>query len=142
VFATDPRFATITSRSRHIDEIYAMVTTYMTQRTTAEWVDLLSAIDIPVEPLRTIEELVDDPHLAASGFFQTQMHPTEGPLRQPGVPTVFSQSPAVVGRPAPRLGEHSREILRDAGYATAPIDALLAAKITSEPRTALEEIEP
>lgn len=142
VFTTDPRFATITSRSRHIDEIYAMVTAYMTQRTTAEWVELLSAIDIPVEPLRTIEELVDDPHLAARGFFQSQQHPTEGPLRMPGVPTVFSKTPAAVGRPAPRLGEHSREVLRDAGYATEAIDALLAANITSEPRPALEEIEP
>jgi crotonobetainyl-CoA:carnitine CoA-transferase CaiB-like acyl-CoA transferase len=142
IFTTDSRFATITSRTRHIDEIYAMVTAYMTQRTTAEWVELLSAIDIPVEPLRTIEELVDDPHLKARGFFQTQLHPTEGPLRMPGVPTVFSKSPAAVGGPAPRLGEHSREILREAGYATEAIDALLSANITSEPQTAQEEIEP
>jgi crotonobetainyl-CoA:carnitine CoA-transferase CaiB-like acyl-CoA transferase len=119
-----------------------MVTTYMTQRTTAEWVELLSAIDIPVEPLRTIEDLVDDPHLRVKGFFQTQQHPTEGPLRMPGVPTMFSKSPADIGGPAPRLGEHSRDILRDSGYATEAIDALLAAGITSEPRMAREEIEP
>jgi crotonobetainyl-CoA:carnitine CoA-transferase CaiB-like acyl-CoA transferase len=142
VFTGDPRFATITSRSKHIDEIYAMVTTYMTQRTTAEWVELLSAIDIPVEPLRTIEQLVDDPHLQAKGFFQMQQHPTEGPLRMPGVPTMFSKSPADIGGPAPRLGEHSRDILRAAGYATEAIDALVAAGITSEPRMAPEEIEP
>jgi crotonobetainyl-CoA:carnitine CoA-transferase CaiB-like acyl-CoA transferase len=119
-----------------------MVTTYMTQRTTAEWVELLSDIDIPVEPLRTIEQLVDDPHLQAKGFFQMQQHPTEGPLRMPGVPTMFSKSPADIGGPAPRLGEHSRDILRDSGYATEAIDALLAAGITSEPRMAREEIEP
>jgi crotonobetainyl-CoA:carnitine CoA-transferase CaiB-like acyl-CoA transferase len=142
VFSGDPRFTTITSRSKHIDEIYAMVTAYMTQRTTAEWVALLSAIDIPVEPLRTIEQLVDDPHLTAKGFFQTQLHPTEGPLRMPGVPTVFSKSPAAVGGPAPRLGEHSRGILRDAGYATEAIDAMLLAGITSEPRIARQEIKP
>jgi crotonobetainyl-CoA:carnitine CoA-transferase CaiB-like acyl-CoA transferase len=143
IFTGDPRFATITSRTRHIDEIYAMVTTYMTQRTTAEWVELLSAIDIPVEPLRTIEQLVEDPHLQAKGFFQMQQHPTEGPLRMPGVPTMFSKSPADIGGPAPRLGEHSRDILRAAGYATEAIDALVAAGITSEqPRMAAEEIEP
>ncbi len=141
IFSADPRFATITSRSRHIDEIYAMVTNYMTQRTTAEWVALLSAIDIPVEPLRAVEELVDDPHLVAKGFFQTQQHPTEGPLRMPGVPTTFSKSPAAVGGPAPRLGEHSREILRDAGYGPAAIDALLASGVTAEPR-ALEQDVP
>jgi crotonobetainyl-CoA:carnitine CoA-transferase CaiB-like acyl-CoA transferase len=143
IFTGDPRFATITSRTRHIDEIYAMVTTYMTQRTTAEWVALLSAIDIPVEPLRTIEQLVEDPHLQAKGFFQMQQHPTEGPLRMPGVPTMFSKSPADIGGPAPRLGEHSRDILRAAGYATEAIDALVAAGITSEqPLMAAEEIEP
>jgi crotonobetainyl-CoA:carnitine CoA-transferase CaiB-like acyl-CoA transferase len=142
VFTKDPRFATITSRTQHIDEIYAMVTAYMTERTTAEWVALLSAIDIPVEPLRTIEELVEDPHLEASGFFQTQLHPTEGPLRMPGVPTTFSRSPADVGGPAPRLGEHSRDILRAAGYPTEAIDALVAAGITSEPRMAPEEVRP
>jgi crotonobetainyl-CoA:carnitine CoA-transferase CaiB-like acyl-CoA transferase len=142
IFTTDPRFATITSRTTHIDEIYAMVTAYMTERTTAEWVALLSAVDIPVEPLRTIEQLVDDPHLKARGFFQTQQHPTEGPLRMPGVPTVFSKSPAAVGGPAPRLGEHSREILRNAGYAAETIDALLLSQVTSEPQPAQEEIEP
>ena len=139
IFTTDPRFATITSRSEHIDQIYAMVTAYMTLRTTAEWVALLSAVDIPVEPLRTIEDLVDDPHLNASGFFQTQPHPTEGLLRMPGVPTSFTKTPAAVGRPAPRLGEHSREILREAGYAPEAIDALLAAKITAEPQAVREE---
>jgi len=142
IFTGDPRFATITSRSEHIDEIYAMVTTYMTQRTTAEWVELLSAIDIPVEPLRSIEQLVDDPHLRAKGFFQMQQHPTEGPLRMPGVPTMFSKTPADIGGPAPRLGQHSRDILRAAGYATEAIDALVAAGITSEPRMAPEEIGP
>ena len=103
----------------------------------------LSAIDIPVEPLRTIERLVDDPHLQAKGFFQMQQHPTEGSLpTMPGVPTLFSKSPADIGGPAPRLGEHSRDVLRDAGYATEAVDALVAAGITSEPRMAPEEIEP
>jgi crotonobetainyl-CoA:carnitine CoA-transferase CaiB-like acyl-CoA transferase len=133
VFAGDPRFATITSRTTHIDELYAMVKVYMTQRSTAEWVALLSSIDIPVEPLRSIEQLVDDPHLQAKNFFAVQQHPTEGALRMPGVPTTFSKTPAAVGRPAPRLGEHSREILQEAGYATATIDALIAAKVTAEP---------
>jgi crotonobetainyl-CoA:carnitine CoA-transferase CaiB-like acyl-CoA transferase len=139
IFAKDPRFANMTSRTRHIDEIYAMVTGYMTQRTTAEWVELLSAIDIPVEPMRTVEELIEDPHLNAKGFFTAQSHPTEGSLRMPGVPTFFSKSPAAVGRPAPRLGEHSAEILRDAGYPPAAIDALFAAGVTSGPEAAREE---
>lgn len=114
----------------------------MTQRTTAEWVELLSAIDIPIEPPRTIEQLVDDPHLQAKGFLRIQQHPTEGSLRMPGVPTMFSKTPADIGGPAPRLGEHSRGILRDAGYPTEAIDALVAAGITSEPRMAPEEMEP
>ena len=138
-FASDPRFTNITSRTQHIDDIYAMVNAYMKQRTTAEWVELLSAADIPVEPLRSIEDLVHDQHLTAKGFFKTQQHPTEGRLRMPGVPTIFSKSPATVGGPAPRLGEHSREILREAGYTAENIDLMITDKITFEPCASAQE---
>jgi crotonobetainyl-CoA:carnitine CoA-transferase CaiB-like acyl-CoA transferase len=125
IFTCDPRFATITSRTQHIDEIYAMVTAYMKERTTAEWVELLSTADIPVEPLRTIEDLLHDPHLTAKGFFKTQHHPSEGQLRMPGVAMTFSKSHVDVSGPAPRLGEHSREILLEAGYVPEAIDAMM-----------------
>jgi len=140
IFTRDPRFATITSRTQHIDDIYAMVTAYMKERTTAEWVELLSTADIPVEPLRTIEDLLHDPHLTAKGFFKTQHHPSEGQLRMPGVAMTFSKSHVDVSGPAPRLGEHSREILLEAGYVPEAIDAMMMEKVSAEPRSPGPEV--
>ena len=132
VFTTDPRFATITSRTRHIDEIYAMVRDILCERTTAECLALLEAAEIPVAPLATIESLIEDPHLSAKGFFVNVQHPSEGALRMPGIPAQFSQSPASLGRPAPQLGEQSREILAEAGYDHGSIERLFAGGITAQ----------
>jgi crotonobetainyl-CoA:carnitine CoA-transferase CaiB-like acyl-CoA transferase len=129
-FADDPRFATLASRLRHIAEIYPMVAEFMRQHTTDECIALLDRLDIPVMRLNTVESLIDDPHLKAKGFFRAVEHPSEGPILQMAVPTQYSKTPAGPERLAPRLGEHSREVLRDAGYDDAAIDALVAARVT------------
>ena len=134
IIATDPRFASITSRTRHIDEIYAMVAQILRERTTAECIAVLEGAEIPVAPLNSIDDLIDDRHLAATNFFVEVQHPSEGALRMPGIAAQFSHSPGSANRPAPLLGEQSREVLGEAGYDDAAIDRLLAARVTAEPR--------
>ncbi|MFM7707032.1 MAG: CoA transferase, partial [Gammaproteobacteria bacterium] len=77
--------------------------------------------------VNTLEDLATDPHLVETGFWQFQDHPTEGRLRHPSFPVNFGATPAAITRPAPRLGEHTDEVLRAAGLDAATIAALKAA---------------
>ena len=132
VIAEDPRFADISTRTRHIGELYALVAEEMAKRTTAEWLEGLEAADIPVMPLNDLESLIADPHLAATGFFREEEHPSEGRIRTMTVPSRWSRTQPEPERPAPRLGEHSVLILKELGYDAARIDALLAAGVTRD----------
>ncbi|RYZ12996.1 MAG: CoA transferase, partial [Comamonadaceae bacterium] len=126
----DPRFATIGARTRHIGELYALVGEVMAQRSSAEWTALFEAADIAVMPLHTLDSLIDDPHLRAVGFFEEVEHPSEGRLRTMRVASTWSDSPPVVTRQAPRLGEHSAELLAEAGYAADEIARMARAGVT------------
>lgn len=120
----DPRFATIGERTKHIDALYRMVAEVMPTRTTAEWIEVLEAADMPVMQLHTIDSLMADPHLQSVGFFDVVDHPTEGAIRSMAIPSVWSKSSPQVSRQAPRLGEHSAEVLAEAGYSAADIRKL------------------
>lgn len=126
----DPRFADIGSRTRHIDELYAMVAEVMQSRDTDDWLEALTQADIPVMRLHTLESLMEDEHHVATGFVSTVEHPHEGAVRSIGVPTRWSKSAPQVARQAPLLGEHSAEILREAGYDEARIADLMARGVT------------
>jgi crotonobetainyl-CoA:carnitine CoA-transferase CaiB-like acyl-CoA transferase len=132
----DERFRDHASRIRHIREIYAEVAEIFATRTTAEWMALLDDADIPYTPLRTVEGLLDDPHLAATGFITHVEHPSEGTIKSMRTPTTWSDSKADSPRPAPVLGEHSLEILRELGLAEKSIDALFAEGIAHGPQAA------
>jgi crotonobetainyl-CoA:carnitine CoA-transferase CaiB-like acyl-CoA transferase len=123
----DKRFATLNDRVTNIDDTYSETAKTMATRTTAEWLDLFGATSVPTIVVNTLEGLTRDPHLEAVGFWQEVEHPTEGRLRMTRFPMTFSESPADVRRLQPRLGEHSREVLKEAGYADQEVDALLAA---------------
>jgi crotonobetainyl-CoA:carnitine CoA-transferase CaiB-like acyl-CoA transferase len=134
--ASDPRFATLALRLEHIDEVYAETGRILAQKTTAAWLEILGRTSVPVMVVNSLEDLMTDEHLVATGFWQSVEHPTEGPLRLPGVPMTFSETPGGVTRLPPRLGEHSREILGELGYAEAEIEALIAAGATATARDA------
>jgi len=126
----DSRFSTQANRAKHIGEIYDFLAGLMKGRTTAEWTALLEAADIPVSPLNSVEDVVSDPHLAASGFFSLEEHKGEGRQRSMRTPTDWSDSPPEALRPAPRLGEHSAEVLREAGYSDGEIAELARRGVT------------
>ena len=108
------QYASLKQRARQIDKVYALLAQTMLERTTQEWLTLFRKLDIPAAPLRTPQELFDNPHLKAVGLFETVQTP-QGPVRMPGVPTWFSRTPGKVAGPAPELGAHTREILADLG---------------------------
>jgi crotonobetainyl-CoA:carnitine CoA-transferase CaiB-like acyl-CoA transferase len=121
----EPRFATQEARSRNYGAIYDIIIEEMRKRTSAEWLAALEAADIPVERMNSLADIVTDPHLAAIGYFRSVEHPSEGRIRSMAVPSEWSESPPEYRRHAPRLGEHTREVLREAGYPDAAIDAMI-----------------
>lgn len=136
LYDTDPRFADLATRTRHIDALYTMVSEALAERTTAECQALLAGTDIPVFPMHTFETLLDDPHLQDIGFFGEMDHPHVGRIRQMAVPSEWSGTPPAEPTPPPRVGEHSREVLREAGYDEARIDALIRSGAVREPASA------
>ncbi len=130
MFETDPRFKTIGTRTDYSHELYAYISEAMLTRTTAEWVRALLDADIPVAPLHTLDSLIDDEHLEAVGYVPLVDHPTEGKIRQVSIPSQWSDSPPSIRRHAPRLGEHSVEVLKEAGLSDAEIQALIDSRAT------------
>lgn len=114
----DLRFRDFRSRTVHSADTYALVRDEMRTRSTAEWLRILARADIPAAPLHTLESLFDDPHLNATGFFQQTEHPSEGTLLTVQGPTNWSKTPPAMHRAAPRLGEHTEEVLTELGYST------------------------
>ncbi|MGH1423294.1 MAG: CaiB/BaiF CoA transferase family protein [Pseudooceanicola sp.] len=114
--AADPRFVNFSARMDNIDAVYAELGKILLTRTTAEWLDLFKKADVPAMPMHSYESVIKDPHLTATGFFQSVEHPTEGPILSMKVPAQFSRSPAVPDRLAPQLGADGERILRDAGF--------------------------
>lgn len=138
LFEKDPRFGSIGQRTKHINELYTLVGEAMATRSTAEWLRLLEQTDIPSMPLHDLDSLIGDEHLGKTGFLREVEHPTEGRIRQIGVPVRLSGTPpASELRPAPRLGEHSAEVLREIGYSEERIQRLAhsgAIRLDAEPR--------
>lgn len=114
-FGADPRFATMASRTSNIDELYAIIVDALQTKTSREWLALLEEQEIPSVPVQTPEALLSDPHLAATGFFEIAEHESEGTIRMMKAPTRFGGSPTVNRSMAPRLGQHTVEVLREAG---------------------------
>ena len=93
-------------------------------RGNAEWLSRLLAADIPVAAVQDLEELLEDPHLAATGFWEMHRHPSEGMLRLPASPLGLQVTPPSIRRLPPRLGEHTQEILAEFGLSAAERDGI------------------
>ncbi|MCP1335467.1 CaiB/BaiF CoA transferase family protein [Futiania mangrovi] len=128
--AADPRFADMASRTVNIDALYTLLADEMRSRTTAEWIELLTANDIPNVPVTQPEELLGDPHLADVGFYRTAQHESEGEIRMTAPPVTFSQTPSDIRHLAPRLGQHTEEVLGELGFSAEEIARLAEAGVT------------
>jgi crotonobetainyl-CoA:carnitine CoA-transferase CaiB-like acyl-CoA transferase len=128
-YEADPRFADIGSRTRHIGALNAIVADVMRTRSTEAWLALLPDNDIPAMRLHTLESLMQDPHLLATGFFKEVTHPSEGRVVSMTIPGSWSESAPEIRHGAPTLGQHTAEVLAEAGLSAETIAALAQAGV-------------
>lgn len=124
--AHDPRFAGMAQRTAHIAELLALAAEHIRKKPSAYWLQACGRLEIPAAPIASLNDLQTDPHLEASGFFVTLEDPAMGKLRLPGAPVRFDGERPPVQMP-PRLGEHTRSCLLQAGMSAESVEQLLAA---------------
>jgi len=110
--AQDERFSDNFSRVQHLDVLEPIFREAMLKKTTAEWLEELTAADIPCGPVNTMDKLVSDPQVAHRGMIAEVEYPKLGRLRTHNTPLRLCRTPASIERPAPELGEHTEEVLR------------------------------
>ena len=115
-FKGDMRFRRLSDRTLHIEILYRVIEEEALKRTTAEWVEFCDQVSIPCMPVLSLQELPDDPHIQAVGLFEIGDHPTEGRYRILRRPVSFRNAPFQITRHAPQLGEHTTEVLEEAGF--------------------------
>jgi crotonobetainyl-CoA:carnitine CoA-transferase CaiB-like acyl-CoA transferase len=121
-------------RSANVDALYQVIADAAPARTTAEWLRALREADIPCGPVNGFEELFAEPHLAATGLFQPITHPTEGELAAVRSPFRALAAEREPDRPAPKIGENSRDVLSALGYPASEVDNLLARGVVRIPQ--------
>ena len=131
---TDPRFSTVQARFANVKDYFEIRMSALKAKTTAEWIALLDAADVPAMPYHTLDSLLHDPHLKAIDFFEMKDHPTEGKTRNIRLPNKWSSGVRKEWNPAPKLGQDSVAVLREAGYTDADIEAMVAAGATIDGR--------
>ena len=124
------RSSTFAGRANNIDVVYAELARILETKSTAQWMDTLTHADVPVMPMHDLESLLGDPHMVATDRFPVVDHPTEGKIRSMKVSANWSETPVETERLAPRLGEHSAEVLRQAGYSNDEIAAMVRDGVT------------
>ena len=128
----EARFADINARLANEDELDRVVSERTAQFTRAELVERLIAADVLTAPINEVEDVVVDPQILHNRMITQVQHPTLGELQVTGVPIRFYGTPCEVRRHPPLLGEHTRELLREAGYTEAEIGQMIAQGIAAD----------
>lgn len=128
----DPRFRTNSERMAHLDELVALMNAVLRTKTRAEWQTAFDAAGVPAGPVHTVGEALTHPQTLARGMVVELDHPQAGTTRALGCPIHFSATPTAVTRPAPLLGEHTRELLRECGYTDAQVDDFISKNAIGE----------
>jgi crotonobetainyl-CoA:carnitine CoA-transferase CaiB-like acyl-CoA transferase len=128
----DPRYASNSARMENMQALVAAMNDVVATRTKAEWIAVFDAAGVPVGPVNTVGEALSHEQTLARGMVVDLVHPQAGPTKALGCPIHFSKTPTRIDRPAPMLGEHSRELLREYGYDDADIDDFVANGVIEE----------
>ncbi|WP_217427138.1 CaiB/BaiF CoA transferase family protein [Pandoraea eparura] len=126
--ATDSRFETNALRLAHRDELVAILNEILVRRTTADWMTRFDEIGLPAGPVLDIAAALAHPQTIARDMIVETEHPVAGKVRGLGLPIHFSEGERTGSRPAPLLGQHTREVLREAGYTADEVDRLIEEK--------------
>jgi crotonobetainyl-CoA:carnitine CoA-transferase CaiB-like acyl-CoA transferase len=128
----DPRYATNSARMENLNALTTAMNAVLVTRSKAEWIIAFDAAGVPVGPVHTIGEALSHPQTLARDMVVDLMHPQAGPTKALGCPIHFSETPTQINRPAPMLGEHSRELLKEYRYSDAEIDTFVANGVIEE----------
>ena len=134
----DPRFLNLATRSENIAELYRIAGESLQGKTTDEWLEIFEKLDIPCARIASLEEVFNDPHLAAVGLFEKATHPTEGDIVMTKLPFRFSDTRTSTERLQPKFGEHSREVLSGAGYSDSELNSLFESGCAVDGASALK----
>lgn len=129
----DRRFATTYERSHHLDELYGIIRPILAERSTRDWEQALSDADVPFAPVQSTADLLADTDLWEAGLLAHAEHPTEGRLQVVGNPVRFTQAPCNLHQLPSVLGEHSRQVLAEAGYSVSEVEELVSTGATIAP---------
>jgi len=136
----DPRFLTNTARMQNLSALIAAMDAILITRDKADWIAAFDAAGVPVGPVHTIGEALSHPQTLARNMVVDLVHPQAGPTKAIGCPIQFSRTPTQITRPAPMLGEHSRELLKEYGYQDSAIDAFVAQGVIEEASPVSQEV--
>jgi crotonobetainyl-CoA:carnitine CoA-transferase CaiB-like acyl-CoA transferase len=136
----DSRFATLEDRVANVDELETEIEAITSKRPTNEWIETIDGVGVPCGQVLTYEEALEDPHIVAREMVVEVDHPVIGPMKTIAPPAKFSDMDFAVRGPAPWLGQHTIEVLNEAGFESGVIEKLFADGVLYDDRPELAPV--